>query len=218
LRATSAHEMKMEGFMDKHLSNQASLRVLLAMAALSLGLGLALPGAAATAGADQRVSDSQITAEVRQQIAAEPTLKGADIGVKTVDGVVTLSGTGSDPHAKCAAAAAAIRVQGVLTLDDDLKVASDRQKVAVAAYPAHARSVLRRSDDRITSDVRQTLAVSLPSHYKVDVKTTDGVVYLRGNLKDQEQIAFVKGRVEQVDGVKSVDTRELDAPFISIAY
>ena len=73
-------------------------------------------------------------------------------------------------------------------------------------------------DERITLDVRQALAESLPSHYKVDVKTTDGVVYLRGDLKDQDAIAFVKGRVEQVDGVKSVDTSELDAPYISIAY
>jgi hyperosmotically inducible periplasmic protein len=203
--------------MKKHLSKQASLRALLAMAALSVGLGLAMPGSAA---ADDSVSDSQITAQVKQQIAGEPTLKGADIDVKTVKGVVTLSGTVSDPHAKFAAAAAAIRVQGVLTLNDDLKLASERQKVASVSSPSPARPAMRHSarDERITLDVRQVLAESLPNHYKVDVKTTDGVVYLRGDLKDQDAIAFVKGRVEQVDGVKSVNTSELEAPYISIAY
>jgi osmotically-inducible protein OsmY len=203
--------------MKKHLSNKVSLHVLLATAALSAGLGLAMPGSAAT---DNNVSDSQITAQVKEQIAAEPTLKGADIDVKTVNRVVTLSGMVSDPHAKFAAAAAAIRVQGVLTLNDDLQVASDRQAVASVTSPSPARSAMRHSarDGRITLDVRQVLAESLPSHYKVDVKTTDGVVYLRGDLKDQDAIAFVKGRVEQVDGVKSVNTSELDAPYISIAY
>src|ERR1700733_8801328 len=119
--------------MKQHLSKKASLRILLATAALSLGLGLAMPGSAAT---DESVSDSQITAQVKEQIAAEPTLKGADIDVKTVRRVVTLSGTVSDPHAKFAAAAAAIRVEGVLTLNDDLKVASDRQKVALVSSPS----------------------------------------------------------------------------------
>jgi hyperosmotically inducible periplasmic protein len=214
LRATGAHLM--EGFcMKQHLS-KASLRALLAVAAMGVGLGLAMPGSAAT---DDSVSDSQITAQVKEQMAGEPTLKGADIDVKTVRRVVTLSGTVSDPHAKFAAAAAAIRVPGVLTLDDDLKVASDRQKVASVSSPSPTRSATRHSrDERITLDVRQALAESLPGHYKVDVKTTDGVVHLRGDLKDQDAIAFVKGRVEQVDGVKSVDTSELEAPYISIAY
>jgi hyperosmotically inducible periplasmic protein len=203
--------------MKKHLSKQASLRALLATAALSVGLGLAMPASAAM---DDHVSDSQITAQVKQPIAAEPTLKGADIDVKTEKGVVTLSGTVSDPHAKFAAAAAAIRVQGVLTLNDDLKVASDRQRVAWVSSASRAGSAMRHSarDERITQDVRQVLAESIPHHYKVDVKTTDGVVYLRGDLKDQDAIAFVTGRVEQVDGVKSVNTSELDAPYISIAY
>jgi hyperosmotically inducible protein len=208
----------MEGFfMNKHLSKKASLRALLAMVALSLGLGLSIPGSAAM---DNGVSDSQITAQVKQQIAGEPTLKGADIDVKTVKGVVTLSGTVSDPHAKFAAAAAAIRVQGVLTLNDDLKVASDRQTVALASAPSPARSAMRHSarDARITLGVQQVLAESLARPYKVDVKTTDGVVHLRGDLKDRDAIAFVKERVQQVDGVKSVDTSELDVPFISITY
>jgi hyperosmotically inducible protein len=203
--------------MKQHLSDKVSLRILLATAALSAGLGLAMPGSAAT---DDSVSDSQITAQVKEQIAGEPTLKGANIDVKTVKRAVTLSGTVSDPHAKFAAAAAAIRVRGVLTLNDDLKVASDRQKVASATSFSPARPAMRHSarDERITLDVRQALAESLPSPYKLDVKTTDGVVYLRGDLKDQDAIAFVKGRVEQVDGVKSVNISELDVPFISMAY
>ena len=203
--------------MKQHLSKKAWHRALLAVAALSLGLGFAISGSAAT---DEGVSDSQITAQVKQQMAGEPLLKGADITVQTANRVVTLSGTVSDPHAKFAAAAAAIRVPGVLVLNDDLKVASDRQKVALASPASSVKPATRHSprDEKITLDVRQVLAESLAKPYKVDVKTTDGVVHLRGDLKDQDAIAFVKGRVEQVDGVKSVDTSELDAPYISIAY
>lgn len=198
--------------MDSHLSKRAPLRALLAMAALSLGL--VLPGIAA---GDTNPSDSQVTARVKEALAAVGSLKGANIGVKTADGVVTLSGTVSDPHAKFAAVAAVIKVEGVRILDDELKTPSELQKPAGtgAAKPAVWRPV---RDDKITTDVKQVLASSLPNRYKLDVKTTDGVVHLRGDLKDQDAIARIKGLVAQVDGVKRVDTSELDAPFVAIAY
>ena len=68
--------------MSKYLTKQA----LLAVMGLSLGFGLALPGFAVA------LSDSEITARVRENLAGVESLKGATIGVKTTDGVVHLSG------------------------------------------------------------------------------------------------------------------------------
>lgn len=106
-------------------SKRISLRALLAVAVLGLGLGLAMPAIAGD------LSDSQVTVKVKAALATVKSIKGANIGVKTVDGVVTLSGTVSDPHAKFAAVAAVVDLEGVRILDDRLKTKTDRNEVAV---------------------------------------------------------------------------------------
>ena len=112
--------------MHKYLSKLASLRALLAVAVLGLGLGLSMPGHA------DNLSDSQVTTKVKAALATVKSIKGANIAVKTVDGVVTLSGTVSDPHAKFAAVAAVIDLEGVRILDDQLKTQTDHNEVAEA--------------------------------------------------------------------------------------
>lgn len=105
-------------------SKRTSLRTLLAVAVLGLSVGL--PAMAGD------LSDSQVTMKVKAALATVKSIKGASIAVKTVDGVVTLSGTVSDPHAKFAAVAAVVDLQGVRILDDQLKTKIDRNEVAAA--------------------------------------------------------------------------------------
>ncbi|HEU5398722.1 MAG TPA: BON domain-containing protein [Gammaproteobacteria bacterium] len=200
--------------MNRYLSDKAPLRALLAVAAFAFGLGLAMPCIAA-----ESSSDNRITAQVKENLAGMERLKGDEIGVKTVNGVVTLSGTVRDPHAKFAAVQAAISVEGVRVLDDELKTAPVRRKVAMAD-PKPEKPMPRHSarDDKITANVQQLLADSLPSRYKVDVVTTNGVVYLSGDLQSRDAIARVSTLVAQVNGVKSVNTVGLDAPFVSMVY
>lgn len=196
--------------MNRYLSNKASLRAVLVVAGLAFGLGLGAPAIATD-------SDGQITAKVKETLANVESLKGADIGVKTSDGVVTLTGNVSDPHAKFAAVAAVDSVEGVRILNDELKTESHHK---MAADPKPGKSAARRaiSDDRITADVREVLAQSLPKRYKVDAKTTDGVVFLSGDVMDGNAIERIRSLVAKVDGVKRVNTLGLDAPFITMAY
>lgn len=193
--------------MNRYLPDKAPL---LAIAGLALWLGF---DTQVIASQPPAVSDSEITARVKEGLAGVPSLKGADIGVTTSDGVVTLSGTVSDPHAKFAAANTAILVEGVRVLDDELKVKSNRNLVA-EARPAK-RGI---SDDKITADVRELLAQSIPKRYRIDAKTEHGVVYLSGDVMDGDAIERLKGMVAQVDGVKHVNTVGLDAPFVTMAY
>lgn len=88
------------------------------------------------------------------------------------------------------------------------------------ADPKPAKAPVRHSarDQRITADVQQVLAVSLPSRYKVDVMTSNGVVYLSGDVQSRDAIDRVTNLVAQVDGVKSVNTVGLDAPFVTMTY
>ena len=103
-------------------SKRTSLRALLAVAVLGLSVGL--PAMASD------LSDSQVTLKVKAALATVKSIKGASIAVKTVDGVVTLSGTVSDPHAKFAAVAAVVDLEGVRILEDQLKTKTDRNEVA----------------------------------------------------------------------------------------
>ena len=86
------------------------------------------------------------------------------------------------------------------------------------AVPANVAMTHDVSDSQITTDVKTLLAERIPAHYKVDVTTTGGVVFLKGNLADQAMIERVRGMVLKVDGVKSVNTVGIDAPGITVKY
>jgi hyperosmotically inducible protein len=70
-----------------------------------------------TKGSDQPVTDTWITTKVKTELAATDTVKSMDIDVKTVDGVVTLSGVLSSDIAVQKAVAAANSVKGVKSVD-----------------------------------------------------------------------------------------------------
>src|SRR5690348_1713821 len=117
--------------MNRHRSNKTSFYSGIVLAAgLAAGLAGGMPAIAADIAATPQehattaVSDKEITAKVKQRLAATASLRNAAIGVTTVNGVVTLTGTVSDPHAKFAAAALTIQVEGVRVLEDELKTAS----------------------------------------------------------------------------------------------
>ncbi|HEX4019884.1 MAG TPA: BON domain-containing protein [Acidobacteriaceae bacterium] len=76
-------------------------------------------------------TDSQITAQVQSQIAAEDALKNLPIQVQAANGVVTLSGKVNDDAARELAANDAAQVAGVKTVVNNLVV----QPVRAAVVP-----------------------------------------------------------------------------------
>lgn len=71
------------------------------------------------ANSDQPVTDSWITTKVKAELATTDGVKSADVSVKTVDGVVTLTGMLSTPLAVKKAIAAAESIKGVKKVDHD---------------------------------------------------------------------------------------------------
>lgn len=69
------------------------------------------------AGSDQPVTDTWITTKVKSELATTEGVKSGDISVKTVDGVVTLTGTQATQVAVKKAIAAAESVKGVRKVD-----------------------------------------------------------------------------------------------------
>jgi hyperosmotically inducible protein len=93
-----------------------------ALAGLLVAGAAALPNVVAadnpeTKGSDQPVTDTWITTKVKTELAATDTVKSIDIDVKTVDGVVMLSGVLSSDIAVQKAIAAANGVKGVKSVD-----------------------------------------------------------------------------------------------------
>ena len=71
----------------------------------------------------QTASDAAITAKVKTAMAADATVKAANIDVDTLRGVVSLKGTVKDDNERNRAMEIARNVAGVVDVRDDLKTA-----------------------------------------------------------------------------------------------
>ena len=69
-------------------------------------------------------SDSWITTKVKSDLAVEKDVSATRIHVKTVDGVVTLSGTAKDQAEADRAIAVASKIEGVKTVVNNMEVKS----------------------------------------------------------------------------------------------
>lgn len=92
--------------------------VLLAGAASFAGANPAMQGAGGEdMKSDQPVTDTWITTKVKTELATTEGVKSLDIDVKTVDGVVTLTGVQANETAVKKAVAAAQSIKGVKRVD-----------------------------------------------------------------------------------------------------
>lgn len=67
-------------------------------------------------------NDDKIYDAVRQRLANDPDVKGADLDVAVNNGVVTMKGTVNDQHAREKAEKIVKKVKGVTRVDNQLKV------------------------------------------------------------------------------------------------
>ncbi len=72
--------------------------------------------------AGQAIDDASITASIKGKYLVDDTLKGLDISVDTVQGVVTLTGPVQSDTAKELATQIAENVEGVVRVDNQLMV------------------------------------------------------------------------------------------------
>jgi hyperosmotically inducible protein len=94
-------------------------KYLVALTALSLTSAVAW---ADTHGSHQPVKDSYITTKVKAELAADHATKARDIHVATVDGIVTLRGVARSEAEKDRAEKDAMRIKGVRSVDNQIKV------------------------------------------------------------------------------------------------
>jgi hyperosmotically inducible protein len=175
-------------------------------------LGVAALGALLSlgAGAAAQNSDTAITASVKARLADDAALKASHIDVKTSNGDVTLKGTVDNVDAKTLAINDAKQVQGVASVENDLRLPGTSESAPGNNSGTLAKTKRAVSDTWITSKVKSKLLADSPSKaLDVSVKTTHGVVALKGTLPDQNAADHVKDIAQKVNGVKSVDTSAL---------
>ena len=208
----------------KTFENRKSLfRTTLVAAALAAGLGangtvIADTGDAAeplprSDSVGAAISDAAITAEVEARYRGEDRLKSAQISVTTTNGVVTLTGSVGNSEAKSVAVELAKGVEGVKGVEgDELSIPS-----AAVTGPPTAHQLARTteeaiSDSMITAKVKsELLADSVGKGLDVSVNTQHGVVTLQGKLANPDAVDHIKGIVQKVAGVTSVDASGLSS-------
>ena len=170
--------------------------VLTLCTALVVGATLFAGPVIAAGKADEKtpINDTWLTAKTKIALAADGRVKGRQIDVETMKGVVMLRGKVDSEVAKQAAADITKMLDGVKTVKNDLKVVAPSTRDAV-----------EDNDEAITARVKADIAKS--AHLKkadIAVQTNAGVVSLTGEVRDIMTSANASWTAWQVPGVKSV--------------
>jgi hyperosmotically inducible protein len=159
-------------------------------------------------GSDHPIDDSVITTKVKARLVKDKQVHARDIEVKTVNGVVELSGTARSKREASKAASLARGVKGVKSVKNDIQVAA---AAAPEKAPAKDRpATAQKSDHPVSDSVITTKVKALyikdkdVSFRTVEVKTVNGVVHLGGTAKSKEEAAKAESMARDVEGVKSV--------------
>jgi osmotically-inducible protein OsmY len=138
------------------------------------------------------ITDSWLTAKTKIALYGDDRIKGGQVSVETVQGVVSLRGKVDSADAKTAAAAVAQAVEGVKRVRNDLQV-----------VPAGTRKAVEASDTEITRQVEGRLAKDARLK-KVDVRTDGGAVILTGAVLGIDASARASELARGVPGVRMV--------------
>jgi hyperosmotically inducible periplasmic protein len=162
--------------------------------AIALSLGVALPVWAGSTGQERSVGtaidDATITASVKTALLDDERTEGFDINVDTKSGRVTLRGGADSLADRAAASDIALRVKGVISVDNQILVASDGSELREDANKATASGEVREAldetgdkidDSWITAKVKsQLLADDDVKGLDINVDTKGNIVHLTG--------------------------------------
>lgn len=162
---------------------------------------------------DQPVEDSVITTNVKARFVKDKYVRARNIEVKTVNGVVELSGTARSASESSRAASIASKVKGVKSVKNDLQVAPKPTKPAAEKMSGKDRPATKQGSDQPVADSVITTKVKAlfvkdkdVSFRTIEVKTVNGVVHLGGTAKSKQEADKAVSMARDVTGVKSVQS------------
>ena len=201
--------------------------VKLISAVVLLVMLVALPAPAAAQAARDTgtmVNDAWITTQIYAKFFMDPDIKGRNIKVETMSGVVTLTGTVQSGAEQNQAVAKAKTTDGVKQVVDKLALAQAEKPVPSAPHDrnsksasknaenakAHARSVADRvgkevSDTWITTKVQAMYFLDRDvKGMNIDVTTKGGIVTLTGTVASDATRQKAVADARSIEGVSQV--------------
>ncbi|PKL45494.1 MAG: hypothetical protein CVV41_00425 [Candidatus Riflebacteria bacterium HGW-Riflebacteria-1] len=136
-------------------------------------------------------NDTQLQADIMEELKWEPTIQAAEIGVAVKDGIVTLSGNVDSFAKKWAAERAVKRVFGVRGLTEEVKV--------------KLINPLILKDEEIADTVAKVLSWNsgIPQH-RIRTVVQDGHITLNGDVDWKYQKEAAEDSVRHLNGVTGV--------------
>jgi hyperosmotically inducible protein len=168
------------------------------------------------------IDDAFITTKVKAQFIQDKSVRKAHIDVKTVNGVVELSGTADSKKQVSKAVSLARKVKGVKSVQNDVQVVAKQAKGgSVQTAPSEASNMEKTKpqstattksgsnqpveDSVITTKVKALMVKDKDvSASTVEVKTVNGVVHLTGTAKSRQEADKAVSIARGVTGVTSV--------------
>ncbi len=153
--------------------------------------------------AKTEVTDSWVTSKAKIALFSDSRVKGRQIKVETMKGMVTLRGKVDSEEAKSAAGEVVKGVEHVKGVKNDLQVVAPKERKAVDI-----------SDKDITARVEKRLKQD-SSLRKITARTDAGVVTLAGEAPDITASARASELASEVSGVQSVKNEVSLSPKMS---
>ena len=138
------------------------------------------------------VTDSWVTSKTKIALFSDDRVKGSQVKVETIDGVVHLRGKVDSADAKAAATSVAQGIEGVKSVKNDLQVVAPGARKAVDAKDA---DIAKAVESRLSRE---------RDLKKIDVRADAGVVTLTGEVPTIGASAKASEMARGVGGVRSV--------------
>ena len=135
--------------------------------------------------------DDRIESSAKKSYVFKTYLRGDDIKIQSMDGVVSLTGTVSEESHKSFAQETIAGLPGVKSVDNRLEVKGER--------PAE------NSDAWLTTKVKTMFLFHRNVSAMTEVNSKDGIVTLRGETASQAQKDLTTEYAKDVEGVKDVN-------------
>ncbi len=174
----------------------------------------------------QGITDTAISTKIRAKLAADKRITDSDVDVNTTNGLVILSGEAATFAIKTAAGSIAKGTEGVVSVDNKLKVASSAtlgektgdtaNRVGESVEHAADKTGEVLTNSYITSKVKSTLlAAKGVTSAGISVETTNGVVALSGHVPSATQQRRAVALTKKIKGVKSVEYKNLEVAAVN---
>jgi osmotically-inducible protein OsmY len=173
---------------------------------LASAVAAAISGAAfANAKPSQEVIEARQESQIWTTYALSPYLRANDLKVTVHEGKATLTGNVADDVNKDLAKQIALGVDGIKSVDNDIKVVPNYKSTAQSADRSYGERV---DDASITSAVKSKLMWSrFSDELKADVNTERGKVTLMGTANSAEAKDVAGKLAMNTHGVRAVNNQ-----------